>query len=145
MRLPFEQARGVDVESGLRAGPAVPADGLVRQRLRHRGGQTVELVLRLHQHVVAHVEIGGDLAGPDRLVGDQIDACCRSPTPASACRALLLVGSASHCVAARDRALRRERQLRGLAPTSWTPELVKMLTWLLVVRRRPGCPSTAES
>ena len=56
-----------------RSGPTAPATSPRR---------AVELVLRLHQHVVAHVEIGRDLAGADRLVGDQIDRARRSATPA---------------------------------------------------------------
>ncbi len=55
-------------------------DRSIGQRARHRGGDLVELRLRLDQHLVAHLEIGGDLARADRLAGDQVDvAAVRRP------------------------------------------------------------------
>ena len=57
---------------------AVPAMVSSDKRLRHRGGNRVDLRLRLHQNLVAHLEIGGDLPGADRIVGDQIDRRRRS-------------------------------------------------------------------
>ena len=57
-----------------------PVDRPVGQRARHARGDLVELRLRLHQNLVAHLEIGGDLARADRVVGDQIDvAAVRRP------------------------------------------------------------------
>ena len=132
MRVAVQQSRGVDVEiRSARRRDAAAADGVVRQRLRHRRGQASSWFCACDQDVVAHVEIGGDLAGADRLVGDQIDGRAVRRHQHAACRALLLAGSASHCVAARHRALRRRTPAaRRRAPTSWTPELVKTLTWL---------------
>ena len=69
-----EQPRGVDVKT---ARDGRSADCGARQRLRHRRGEPVELILRLNQHIVPHVEQGGNLAGPDRFVGNQIE---RRPT-----------------------------------------------------------------
>ncbi len=60
-----------DIRTGAR-GDRRSARRLVRQRLRHLVGQLVELVLRLRQDGVAHLQIGADLTRLDGAVGDQI-------------------------------------------------------------------------
>ena len=52
---------------------AVPAVVCVRQRARHRRRQLIDLGLRLNQCLVAQRQIGGDLAGADRIVRDHVD------------------------------------------------------------------------
>ncbi|MEY9127753.1 hypothetical protein ABIA09_007315 [Bradyrhizobium yuanmingense] len=55
------------------AGDRAARRGLIGQRARHRGGELVDLVLRLHQNVVAQLQVGRDLAGRHHVVGDDVD------------------------------------------------------------------------
>ncbi len=69
------EAADVGVEARLRrSGHRGGRRGGVRKRARHLRGELVDLALCLHQHVVAHVEIAGDLARADGAVGDEVDA-----------------------------------------------------------------------
>ncbi len=68
------QAGQIEVEAARRARAHRRARcGLVRQQARHVGGELVELGLRLHQGVVAHVQIAGDGARTDRIGLDHVE------------------------------------------------------------------------
>src|SRR4029077_9966351 len=75
----LRQAGQVDVETTLRRRRYRRAcGGFVRQRLRNAGGQRIELILRLNEVLIAHLEVGRNRAGPDSAVLDEIDRCaCR--------------------------------------------------------------------
>ena len=65
---------------------AVPAVVCVRQRARHRRRELIDLRLRLHQGLVAQLQIGGDLARADRVVRDHVVAAAVRKLESSAIR-----------------------------------------------------------
>ncbi len=85
----------------------------VRQRARHGGGKLVDLCLRLHQHVVAHVEIAGDLTGTDGAGGDQIGGGAARRGQRDGAERAIGRGGAPFRLRV-DRGMGIERQRRGL-------------------------------
>jgi len=63
------QVADVDAEAVLRRRRDRAARGrLVGKRLGHASGEGIELILRFHEILIAHLEIGRDGARPDRVV-----------------------------------------------------------------------------
>jgi hypothetical protein len=73
IRISQLQAADIDAVARLRTGRRRrPARRLVRERLRHLIGELIELVLRLRQDTVAHLQISPDLPGLDRALRYQV-------------------------------------------------------------------------
>ena len=108
------QRSDIDIESGLRPGRyRSPVDCPIRQSAGQPARNLIELILRLDQNLIAHFDIGSDLAGADRLIGEQIHAVPgRILQRDRAQRTLCWVGVPlcvrTHCC------LRRETQMRRL-------------------------------
>ncbi len=111
----------------------MPAVVLSDSALDIVGGKLVELGLRLHQRVVAQLEIGGDLcrSGSNWSESDRAEPPCGKlivMVPR-----LLLVGSAFHSVFGVTVPCGLNDSVEASAPTSCTPELVKTVDLIVAV------------